>query len=475
MNTSDDEIVYNTRLVEVNSYFRKPGESNNDFSFENSSDVLAKVRKASLKSLSIRNEFEDITNRNNELYYETQVEKTTLTSAGLNIYRGFERILSFGGYTATSYWRIIGHPSYGFVLVIMLESTDPLINITLEDTGGNPLALFQQTSLDDEVMLCVGPVTDPSTEFGGLVTLNVGPATTDVDTTNLYVENIEAIDVDSYGVLDFIPHFHNDELIEWIGMYVSPFSLPSRIEVDGHFFKKATNIFNDRAMYGRFQPIFNLDNVIVVSRADVSVLVNRNFDAPKCLDHMLIAGIFEHSIKIPTGNYDVSQLAQAVVDAFAVVGITMSWTGGVGQPLTLTTNPKINLYNTSPSTLSYNPMAYVLGITEESLFQSPVTLGVPPHLVPLDAIYIRSKELCFQSSTSLIQGGNINYPVFSIVRLNGSGNWVNWFDVFNGEFSTVFQRPTNLQTMSFQITDQLGNMIDFIGDINIILEITHEV
>lgn len=280
----------------------------------------------------------------------------------------------------------------------------------------------------------------------------------------------------AYGMLDFIPHFHDVNLLEWIPIYVSPSTHPSNIEVDGHFFATCTPDINQRAMFSKFPLLFSLDNVVVRSRSDDAVIINQNYDDPACMDYLILAGPTENSIKIPTGNYDVPQLMQALVDAFAVVAVTMSWSGGTnGQPLTITTTPAINLYNTSPSTLSYNPMAYALGIIDETNFQSPVTLGVPPHIVPLDAIYLRSKELCFQSSTSLIQGGNINYPVFSIVRLNGSGSWVDWFDVFDGEFSVVFQRPTNLQSMNFQITDQLGNMVDFVGDINIVLEITHEV
>ena len=188
-------------------------------------------------------------------------------------------------------------------------------------------------------------------------------------------------------------------------------------------------------------------------------------------------------IQIEEGEYEIDGLIAALQNSFqATYGISMTkftpsgkWFDSIGR-LQFTLSEHC-LFDKSYYG-SYNPMSYIIGLTGENnpkkYFRQSQQLDTIPDLSSTVQIHLTSDAIC-QSDKCLL-GNNTSDSTFAVLPIQSArGSFTFWDNHYSGEFSRLYQEPTDLRKIDIQIRDVTGRILSLSADCSLVFEITYQI
>jgi hypothetical protein len=178
------------------------------------------------------------------------------------------------------------------------------------------------------------------------------------------------------------------------------------------------------------------------------------------------SGPLEHFIDLPEGFYNIDDISGVLEDEI----------NDIIAPDTITIGPKSNydqrlVFTVSGSTtIQYTTqqgnLHKLLGITEDTLFQSSYTCDAMTKLQGTTNAYLHSKVLA--QNNCLDAEGRIFSVAVSVPARAEFGYWNHWESSDEDLHSVMFDSPRNLQRMEIRLRDLSGNVLD-IGENELIV------
>ena len=188
-------------------------------------------------------------------------------------------------------------------------------------------------------------------------------------------------------------------------------------------------------------------------------------------------------IQIPEGQYEIDGLISTLQNSFqTTLGITMTkftpnggWFDSIGR-LQFTLSEYCLFDKSYYGT--YNPMSYIIGLTGENnpkkYFRQSQQLDTIPDLSSTVQIHLTSDAIC-QSDKCLL-GNNTSDSTFAVLPIQSArGIFTFWDNHYSGEFSRLYQEPTDLRKIDIQIRDVTGRILSMSADCSLVFEVTYQI
>ena len=522
--------MFSKKLLHVNSYYKRPGETPSNFTYSNPDPALSKTRKIELISASFLNSDTNINASNNTLQFQREsVTGLTRTLTENSIFRG----KTSGGCFVSGQsnpldrlqlnykWTEASENRYFLNLFINPNSVEwgednPPTGPSHLDVSADSFKIrkFQQNDFNTIYPSFILPT--PTTTDEKLVVIPYTFTKAQVTENNFfwieltvinnnqsflftgYLDNLNELEVVDPSVVNLDEGYKLVLLPSKIGDQLHGFQY--MIITDDNFneyqlqdVKKGDVVFeafpvNTNIVCSKYNPPvpFFQDNAFSTGNVEFSIR-NSATGTVITYDNIVfdlegqLVRIFElETISVPIGQYTIDTLMRQIqVALISEHQITISktegnetWLNALGK-ITFTSSVKISIdqkYNDDV----YNPMSYILGINrDDHLLTTEFVSDSIPDISGIVSMFIHSDALSQADRTLNAGFSDSTIAVIPVFSEYGSFNF--WSSPYQGKFMRSFQEPTNLNTFDIKLKDLTSSRnLALESDVCLCFQITYQ-
>ena len=513
---SQQPISLSKKLIHIDSFYKRDGETSTQFTYRNNDVALSKVRAVSLKSCSFLNSFTNIYDGNNVLQLLTDDGPTYTLKEGSR-YFGTPVVLNQQAYPSSSTnlpcsFRVVtGTTPNTNLLIFQVNPLDAVfyypsdgsyqrdlqtayiggcsIMINNPETDLEAVQLTRDTTATHEYTYVTSVPT--STNFDCYVTLNI--RFTDTEQVFQY-DNIFSVPYDESPYFDYISTGFNQS-IKWS---ISP--VKNRSIIYGWYLIGGVTESDTLNFASLAEPnvVWNIASnnpgicysnktSIDVNHTDLAIVTNQgNWN-----DSSLIVDVSEYIhqneqetkfCELPAENQDITTvmgrikfILQAKYDIY--ISPHPSNDGGLwiapDNKVRFTSNVPIRIFPRNPINGSYNDMSWVLGFREDTGYVTDVHAQAIPDLSGIDHIMIHSKTLTNGKQACL--GNQQSSNIIACIPVESSFGAYNFYQsTYENQWCRSYQLPNNCTIIDISIRDTTGKLLNIHSDVSMLMEITYE-